>query len=112
MKKKLDEYPGLVGRDIVKDVTVPKRPYKWKKGVVDVDSKNTEDLPKLKYKVVAYDFGIKQNILRLLRSHGCDVEVVPAKTPAEKVLAKKPDGVFPQQRPRRPGSGDLCRRER
>jgi carbamoyl-phosphate synthase small subunit len=44
--------------------------------------------------VIAYDFGIKQNILRLLRSNGCDVEVVPAKTTAEKVLAKKPDGVF------------------
>ncbi len=92
LQKMLDEYPGLVGRDIVTDVST-KRPYKWKKGVVDV-VKNTEDLPRLKYKVIAYDFGIKQNILRLLRSHGCDVEVVPGKTPAEKVLAKKPDGVF------------------
>ncbi|MHC4552133.1 MAG: glutamine-hydrolyzing carbamoyl-phosphate synthase small subunit [Planctomycetota bacterium] len=92
LKKVLAEYPGLVGRDIVKDVTA-KRRYKWEKGVVDV-VKNTEDLPKTKYKVIAYDFGVKQNILRLLRSHGCDVEVVPAKTPAEKVLAKKPDGVF------------------
>ena len=92
LKKMLDEYPGLVGRDIVKDVST-KRPYKWKKGVVDV-VKNTEDLPKTKYKVVAYDYGIKENILRLLRSHGCEVEVVPGKTPAEKVLAKNPDGIF------------------
>ena len=92
LKKMLDEYPGLVGRDIVKDVTA-KREYKWNKGVVDV-VKNEERLPQTQYKVVAYDFGIKQNILRLLRSNGCEVEVVPAKTPAEKVLAKKPDGVF------------------
>ncbi|MHC5165373.1 MAG: carbamoyl phosphate synthase small subunit, partial [Planctomycetota bacterium] len=90
--KMLEDYPGLVGRDIVKNVTA-KRGYKWKKGVVDV-IKDEELLPKTNYKVIAYDFGIKQNILRLLRSHGCDVEVVPAKTPAEKVLAKKPDGVF------------------
>ncbi|MEN8126568.1 MAG: glutamine-hydrolyzing carbamoyl-phosphate synthase small subunit [Planctomycetota bacterium] len=92
LKKMLEEYPGLIGRDIVKNVTV-KRGYKWKKGVVDV-IKDEERLPKTKYKVVAYDFGVKQNILRLLRSHGCEVEVVPAKTAAEKVLAKKPDGVF------------------
>ena len=44
--------------------------------------------------MVAYDFGIKQNILRLLISHGCDVQVVPAFTSAKEVLAKKPDGVF------------------
>ncbi|MFZ9024276.1 MAG: glutamine-hydrolyzing carbamoyl-phosphate synthase small subunit [Anaerohalosphaeraceae bacterium] len=92
LKSMLEEYPGLVGRDIVKNVTA-KRGYKWKKGVVDV-VKDEELLPKTKYKVIAYDFGIKQNILRLLRSHGCEVEVVPAKTPAQKVLAKKPDGVF------------------
>lgn len=92
LKKILADYPGLVGRDIVKDVTA-KRGYKWKNGVVDV-VKNTEELPNIQYKVIAYDFGIKQNILRLLRSHGCDVEVVPAKTPADTVLAKKPDGVF------------------
>lgn len=92
LKKKLDEYPGLVGRDIVKNV-MAKHPYKWDKGVVDV-IKNEELLPECRYKVVAYDCGIKQNILRLLRSHGCSVEVVPGKMDAEKVLAKKPDGVF------------------
>jgi carbamoyl-phosphate synthase small subunit len=92
LAKKLEEYPGLVGRDIVKDVTSTK-PYKWDKPVVDV-LKPTTAKPKLKYKVVAYDFGIKQNILRLLTSHGCDVYVVPASTPARDVLAKKPDGVF------------------
>lgn len=92
LKEQLAQYPGLVGRDIVKDVTA-KRGYKWDKGVVDVIS-GQECLPPIRYNVVAYDFGIKENILRLLRSNGCAVEVVPARTPAEKVLAKKPDGVF------------------
>jgi len=92
LRKKLDKYPGLIGRDIVKDVTV-KKPYHWDKGVVDVLS-SRENKPKKKYKVVAFDYGIKQNILRLLRSHGCDVYVVPADTSAGKVLAQKPDGVF------------------
>jgi carbamoyl-phosphate synthase small subunit len=95
--KKLDEYPGLVGRDIVKDVTSTK-PYKWNKPVVDVlkpddRGRKTED-GRRKYKVVAYDFGIKQNILRLLVSQGYDVKVVPAFTSAKDVLAQKPDGVF------------------
>ncbi len=92
LAKKLDEYPGLVGRDIVRDVT-SKKPYKWDKGVVDV-LKPKSIKPEQKYKVVAYDFGIKQNILRLLYSHGFKVYVVPAFTSAEDVLAKKPDGVF------------------
>jgi carbamoyl-phosphate synthase small subunit len=92
LAKALGEYPGLVGRDIVKDVTSTK-PYTWDKPVVDVLKPSTEK-PKLKYKVVAYDFGIKQNILRLLISHGCDVQVVPAFTTAKDVLARKPDGVF------------------
>ncbi|MCX5634416.1 MAG: glutamine-hydrolyzing carbamoyl-phosphate synthase small subunit [Planctomycetota bacterium] len=92
LEQKLRQYPGLVGRDIVKDVTV-KKPYLWKKGVIDVLN-NSQSMPEKKYKVVAFDYGIKQNILRLLRSHGCDVCVVPADTPAKEVLAKKTDGVF------------------
>ncbi len=92
LAKKLDRYPGLVGRDIVKYVT-SKKPYKWNKPVVDV-LKPESAKPVLKYKVVAYDFGMKQNILRLLCSHGCNVYVVPASAPARDVLAQKPDGVF------------------
>lgn len=92
LKRMLDDYPGLVGRDIVSDVS-SKKGYLWNKGVVDV-LKNEELLPEAKYNVVAYDFGIKQNILRLLRSNGCRVEVVPGRTPAVQVLAKNPDGVF------------------
>jgi carbamoyl-phosphate synthase small subunit len=92
LEKKLAQYPGLVGRDIVKDVTSDK-PYKWDKPVIDV-LKPDNTKPVAKYKVVAYDFGIKQNILRLLVSHGYNVSVVPAFTSAKEVLAKKPDGVF------------------
>ena len=92
LKKTLDAYPGLVGRDIVLDVT-SKKPYKWDKGVVDAIT-DTELLPKPRFKVVAYDYGMKTNILRLLRSQGCAVEVVPAQTPAKDVLKRKPDGVF------------------
>jgi carbamoyl-phosphate synthase small subunit len=92
LAKKLSEYPGLVGRDIVKDVTSIK-PYRWDKPAIDVLKPKTTK-PQLKYRVVAYDFGIKQNILRLLYSHGCEVYVVPADTPANDVLAEKPDGVF------------------
>ena len=85
LAKKLDEYPGLVGRDIVKDVT-SKKPYKFNSKLKTQNSKL--------WKVVAYDFGIKQNILRLLTTYGCDVYVVPGFTPAKDVLAEKPDGVF------------------
>jgi len=101
LKQKLSRYPGLVDRDIVKDVTI-KKPYHWDKAVVDVITAQ-EDKPPIKYKVVAFDYGIKQNILRLLRSHGCDVWVVPAKTPAKEVLSQKPDGVFLSNGPGDPG---------
>ncbi len=92
LKAKLEEYPGLVGRDIVKNVTVSK-PYEWKEGVFDCLT-NTHDTPKAKYKVVAIDYGMKRNILRLLVSHGCEVVAVPGKATAEEIMAYKPDGVF------------------
>ncbi|HPS55705.1 MAG TPA: glutamine-hydrolyzing carbamoyl-phosphate synthase small subunit [Sedimentisphaerales bacterium] len=92
LKKKLESYPGLVARDIVKDVTV-KKSYNWTKGVVDVLT-GKEQKSEKKYKVIAFDFGIKQNILRILSSAGCDVRVVPANTSAKQVLEQKPDGVF------------------
>lgn len=90
--KKLTCYPGLVGRDIVKSVTAGKT-YSWDKGVVDVLT-GIERKSAKKYKVVAFDFGMKHNILRLLCSHGCRVKVVPADTSAREVLRLKPDGVF------------------
>ncbi|MFZ0035341.1 MAG: glutamine-hydrolyzing carbamoyl-phosphate synthase small subunit [Sedimentisphaerales bacterium] len=92
LKAKLQNYPGLVGRDIVKSVTA-KKTYNWNDGVIDVLT-GSERKSQKKYKVVAFDFGIKHNILRLLCSHGCDVKVVPAATSAKQVLSLKPDGVF------------------
>jgi carbamoyl-phosphate synthase small subunit len=92
LKEKLDKYPGLVDRDIVKNVAV-KKPYKWDKGVVDVIKDEEVKLP-TKYKVVAMDYGIKQNILRLLRSHGCEVIVMPGQSTAKEILGQRPDGVF------------------
>jgi carbamoyl-phosphate synthase small subunit len=92
LKKRLQGYPGLVGRDIVSDVTC-KKPYNWDEGVIDVLS-NKQFKPPKKYNVVAFDYGIKQNILRLLRSHGCEVYVVPAQTSAKDILAHRPNGVF------------------
>jgi carbamoyl-phosphate synthase small subunit len=92
LTKKLQDYPGLVGRDIVKDVTV-RQPYNWQKGVVDVLN-GAERKSEKKYKVVAFDYGIKHNILRILCSFGCEVYVVPADASAKQVLQQKPDGVF------------------
>jgi len=92
LKKKLQDYPGLVGRDIVKDVST-KKAYQWHEAVTDI-SDSQHAAPRTKYEVVAFDFGIKHNILRLLRSRGCQVRVVPATTSAKEVLACKPQGVF------------------
>jgi carbamoyl-phosphate synthase small subunit len=106
LKEKLNKYPGLIDRDIVKDVTV-KKPYRWDRPTVDVLT-GQEENPPVKYKVVAFDFGIKLNILRLLRSRGCDVWVVPAKTSAKEVLSYKPDGVFLSNGPGDPGGVDYA----
>ena len=92
LKQKLTAYPGLVGADIVKNVTTDK-PYPWTTGLHDVIT-NDEHLPPTLYKVIALDFGIKHNILRILRSSGCDVQVVPASTSAADILTAKPDGIF------------------
>jgi carbamoyl-phosphate synthase small subunit len=92
LSKQLDKYPGLVGRDIVQDVAVDKA-YAWDKGFTDVLT-GEEKKPEAVYHVVAMDFGMKHNILRLLRSHGCRVTVMPGRSTAEEILAKKPDGVF------------------
>ncbi len=100
LKDELDKYPGLVDRDIVKNVCARKS-YKWDKPVEDEFGQLHNAQPK--YNVVAFDYGIKQNILRLLVSHGCKVTVVPADTTAEDVLKLKPDGVFLSNGPGDPG---------
>jgi carbamoyl-phosphate synthase small subunit len=92
LARKLEKYPGLVGRDIVKDVTVAKK-YKWSETTIDVLAPE-QNKPQPRFKVTAIDYGIKQNILRLLVHYGCDVTVVPAATSAKEIMAAKPDGVF------------------
>jgi carbamoyl-phosphate synthase small subunit len=91
------EWSGLDGRDMVKEVTCEEQ-YHWNgdagdKWVRAVNSKQSS-VDTRKWKVVAYDFGIKENILRHLSSYGANVTVVPADTTADEVLALKPDGIF------------------
>jgi carbamoyl-phosphate synthase small subunit len=91
------EFPGLKGMDLAQVVTTDK-PYEWTQGTWTL----AEGLPeaaqplgeKLPFHVVAYDYGIKRNILRMLVDRGCRVTVVPAKMSADDVLALQPDGVF------------------
>jgi carbamoyl-phosphate synthase small subunit len=84
--------PGLVGRDLVAEVTAA-APYTWSEGIWELSRGYTAPPPP-RFTVVAYDCGIKLNILRQLRAAACDVTGVPAATPAAEVLARKPDGVF------------------
>ncbi|ANH96541.1 carbamoyl-phosphate synthase small subunit [Pseudomonas koreensis] len=88
-------FPGLKGMDLAKVVST-KEQYEWRSTVWDLktDSHATIDASELPYHVVAYDYGVKVNILRMLVERGCRVTVVPAQTPAADVLALKPDGVF------------------
>jgi len=86
------KFPGLKGMDLAK-VTSTDKAYSWNEGQLDLDS-NTFVSAAPQYKVVAYDFGAKLNILRMLAERGCDITVVPAQTPAAEVLAMNPDGVF------------------
>ena len=99
-------FPGLNGMDLAKLVSTDK-PYVWKQGIYDLDSTSFRQ-PALRFKVVAYDFGIKLNILRLLAEQGCEVTVVPAQTPAADVLAMKPDGVFLSNGPGDPAACDYA----
>lgn len=86
------KFPGLKGMDLAKVVTTEKA-YTWTEGQLDLDANAFVSVP-ARFKVVAYDFGVKTNILRMLAERGCEVTVVPAQTPAAEVLALKPDGVF------------------
>ncbi|MCX7059251.1 MAG: glutamine-hydrolyzing carbamoyl-phosphate synthase small subunit, partial [Proteobacteria bacterium] len=87
------KFPGLKGMDLAKVVTT-KRQYQWNDGTHWNGEAVRATRAAHRLHVVAYDFGIKRNILRLLADHGCRVTVVPAQTPADEVLALAPDGVF------------------
>ncbi|MGE1174084.1 MULTISPECIES: glutamine-hydrolyzing carbamoyl-phosphate synthase small subunit [Pseudomonas] len=88
-------FPGLKGMDLAKVVST-KTQYEWRSTVWELktDSHATIEASELPYHVVAYDYGVKVNILRMLVERGCRVTVVPAQTPAADVLALNPDGVF------------------
>ena len=85
-------FAGLKGMDLAKVVSVTKS-YAWNEGSYDLD-RTAFAKPTSRFRVVAYDFGVKLNILRMLVDRGCDVTVVPAQTPAREVFALNPDGVF------------------
>ncbi|TFH68393.1 glutamine-hydrolyzing carbamoyl-phosphate synthase small subunit [Gammaproteobacteria bacterium LSUCC0057] len=86
------DFAGLQGLDLAQQVTCAE-PYHWAQGSWQLGVGHAQVVER-PYKVVAYDFGVKHNILRMLADRGCDLTVVPAKTPASEVLAMQPDGVF------------------
>jgi carbamoyl-phosphate synthase small subunit len=92
--KKAQAAPGLVGRDLVSEVTC-QAPYQFHQGLWSLTDGYPEiDPATAQFQVVAFDFGIKRNILRNLTMRGCNVTVVPADTGAAEVLKLNPDGVF------------------
>jgi carbamoyl-phosphate synthase small subunit len=90
--EKARAFPGLAGMDLAKVVTVPE-PYEWNDGCWKL-GQGYRRVENAKTHVVAYDYGVKQNILRMIAARGSRVTVVPAQTPAREVLRMKPDGVF------------------
>ncbi|MFK3648796.1 glutamine-hydrolyzing carbamoyl-phosphate synthase small subunit [Lysobacter enzymogenes] len=86
------KFPGLKGMDLAKEVCTRER-YEWTEGQLDLD-RNAFVSVEPRFHVVAYDFGVKLNILRMLAERGCRITVVPAQTSAAEVLALQPDGVF------------------
>jgi carbamoyl-phosphate synthase small subunit len=92
--RKVQAQPSMAGLDLASGVSCEK-PYQWNEGTWRLEGGYPQvDSSQLKYKVVAYDFGIKYNILRCLVDAGCDVTVVPATFPAADALAMNPDGIF------------------
>jgi carbamoyl-phosphate synthase small subunit len=88
-------FPGLKGMDLAQDVTTSS-PYEWSQGSWSLKAGLPDPLPgkALRWHVVAYDYGVKRNILRMLADRGCRITVVPAQTPAGAVRDLKPDGIF------------------
>ena len=105
-KKKLSDFKGLEGLDLAIKVTT-REEYEWDSTSIDIYNR-TFDKPKSNYSIVAYDFGIKRNILRLLVDSGCKIKVVPADYPVDKVLEFKPDGVFLSNGPGDPKACDYA----
>jgi carbamoyl-phosphate synthase small subunit len=106
-------FPGMSGLDLAKVVTT-KKAYPWREAEWELHGPDGKpayrhlDQSKPLKKVVAYDFGVKSNILRMLAERGCDLTVVPAQTSAAEVFAMKPDGVFFSNGPGDPGPCDYA----
>lgn len=100
------KFPGLKNLDLAQVVTTD-RVHEWTEGSLDLDRGGFAKADS-RFHVVAYDFGVKTNILRLLADRGCRLTVVPAKTPAADVLAMKPDGVFLSNGPGDPAPCDYA----
>ncbi len=99
-------FPGLKGMDLAKEVSV-KKSYEWREGTWDRVEGHVEKSDS-RYHVVAYDYGCKHNIFRMLVDRHCRVTVVPAQTPASEVLAMEPDGVFLANGPGDPAPCDYA----
>jgi len=97
-------FAGLVGIDLAREVSTTS-PYIWKDGTWNLINGIEHSTSKKEWLVIAYDFGVKRNILRLLADLGCNVTVVSAQTSAKDVIAEKPDGVFLSNGP---GDPDAC----
>lgn len=98
--------PSMVGLDLGREVSVDKQ-QTWDTGTYALDDQGFRE-PVAKFKVVAFDFGVKQTILRLLAEQGCEVTLVPGKTPAAEVLALQPDGVCLSNGPGDPAAADYA----
>ncbi|MDC9593042.1 glutamine-hydrolyzing carbamoyl-phosphate synthase small subunit [Xenorhabdus sp. IM139775] len=107
--EKANAFPGLKGMDLAKEVTTAQS-YQWLQGSWALadglpETRKAQELP---YHIVAYDFGVKRNILRMLVDRGCRVTVVPATTPADEVLKMAPDGIFLSNGPGDPAPCDYA----
>ncbi|MFP1786465.1 glutamine-hydrolyzing carbamoyl-phosphate synthase small subunit [Lonsdalea quercina] len=107
--EKAQSFPGLKGMDLAKEMTTTAS-YEWRQGswTLQGDLPTVKDESELPYHVVAYDYGAKRNILRMLVDRGCRLTVVPAQTSAEDVLKLRPDGVFLSNGPGDPAPCDYA----
>ncbi len=101
------EFAGLEGMDLAREVTC-QAPYQWQEPEYDIQTSAPKPAPEPDLHVVCYDYGIKRNILRILREMGCRLTVVPAQTPVAEVLARQPDGVFLSNGPGDPAACDYA----
>ena len=106
-KESLAKFNGLKGMDLAIKVTT-NEPYEWTEGRKNIYGSNKATKLKKYFHVIAYDFGIKHNILRILNDFGCKLTVVPANYSAEKVLDMKPDGIFLSNGPGDPQACDYA----